>query len=916
EGTQAVLKETVRIPRTESLAPGSVSLASEAGEDSPWPLQRVFVTYQPQQVSVSQWPGIPTGAADQPVAEAIALPVVSRAHDKPLGFLIAGVNPTRRPDAEYQTFFGLVAGHVGTAIQNARAVEDERRRADMLAELDRAKTTFFSNVSHEFRTPLTLMLGPLESLLGNSDSLPPQVRDQVATAHRNSLRLLKLVNSLLDFSRIEAGRIRATYLPVDLAALTRDLASNFRSAMELGGLQLNVDCPPLPEPVYVDRDMWEKIVLNLLSNAFKFTFKGSVTVKLEAGDNQAVLTVADSGVGIPEAELPHIFARFHRVEGTRGRTYEGTGIGLALIQELVKLQGGSVGVASRVGEGSTFTVGLPFGSTHLPADRIGQPPASEVSTSLRAEAFIGEAQMWVTRERLEHPTEELSQVPDAPSEQQESRPRIILADDNADMREHVRHILGASCQIIAVPDGRAALDAARQMKPDLILSDVMMPDMDGFALLRELRSDPNLRELPVLLLSARAGGEARTEGIAAGADDYITKPFNARELVARVRTALDLHRVRREARERFETLLNQAPMGVYLVDSDFRLRLVNPTALPVFGASPDLLGRDFDQAVHLLWPAAYADEIVRQFRHTLATGEPHIDPERVQERPDGGGKAYYDWRLDRISLPDGTFGVVCYFSDITPQVQAREAVELLNRELRRANEDLEQFAYSASHDLQEPLRSVKIYSELLGTRYSDRFDQRGFEFLDYVRGGATRMEMLVRDLLAYTQAARLDETPEITDAGAALRDVLDGLAGTITETSARIEAGAMPSVPVHETHLQLIFQNLISNAIKYHRPDVPPLIRISATRQDDRWCFAISDNGIGIEEEYKERIFGLFKRLHSSDEYSGTGIGLAICQRIVERYRGRIWVESTFGSGSTFFFTLPAAGSTPLLPTV
>jgi signal transduction histidine kinase len=219
-------------------------------------------------------------------------------------------------------------------------------RAEALAEIDCAKTAFFSNVSHEFRTPLTLMLGPLESVLAKGGLLPAEDREQIATAHRNSLRLLKLVNSLLDFSRIEAGRVKVSYVPVDLATFTMDLASHFRSVMQAAGLEFTVDCPPISEPVYVDREMWEKIVLNLLSNAFKFTFEGRITVKLKSENDQAVLTVADTGVEIPEAELPFLFDRFHRVEGAKGRTYEGTGIGLALIKELIKLQGGTVEVRS------------------------------------------------------------------------------------------------------------------------------------------------------------------------------------------------------------------------------------------------------------------------------------------------------------------------------------------------------------------------------------------------------------------------------------------------------------------------------------------------------------------------------------------------------------------------------------------
>ena len=218
----------------------------------------------------------------------------------------------------YRVFYDLLAASVTTALANARAHEDERRRAEALAEIDRVKTAFFSNVSHEFRTPLTLMLGPLEDELAERVApLPPHRRERLETAHRNSLRLLKLVNNLLDFSRAESGRMQAKYEPTDLAAYTSELASVFSSAFERAGLAFTVDCPPLPELVYLDREMWEKIVLNLLSNALKHTFEGGVRVALAWRDGRAELSVADTGVGIPSANLPHVFERFHRAKGTQ-----------------------------------------------------------------------------------------------------------------------------------------------------------------------------------------------------------------------------------------------------------------------------------------------------------------------------------------------------------------------------------------------------------------------------------------------------------------------------------------------------------------------------------------------------------------------------------------------------------------------
>jgi PAS domain S-box-containing protein len=656
---------------------GSVGLLEPT--NSIWPLDDVVRTGQWQRVGLSGLKSLPQGPANQSVTEAVVLPVAAAGQEKPVGILIAGINPTRKLDNEYHAFFELVAGQVGMAIQNARAAEEEKIRADRLAEIDRAKTVFFSNVSHEFRTPLTLMLGPLEHVLGKDGSLAPADREQIATAHRNSLRLLKLVNSLLDFSRIEAGRVNAAFEPLDLAAVTADLASNFRSVLEAAGLQLVVDCEALEQPVYVDREMWEKIVLNLLSNAFKFTFKGSVSVQLKAEAGEAALTVSDTGVGIPESELPHLFKRFHRVEGAKGRTYEGTGIGLALILELVKLHGGRVAVQSRQGEGSGFTVRIPFGKAHLPEERIVRPRQPEQSRQ-RTGAYSSEAMSWITRDRLAYPSED-PVMPAAGTTAGRRNYRILLADDNADMREHIAHMLGMEYALATVANGAAALVEARRRRPDLILTDVMMPELDGFGLLRELRADPKLREVPVILLSARAGEEARTEGIAAGADDYLTKPFSARELMARIRTTLELDRVRREAREQlertakqYETLLNQAPMGVYLVDSNFRIRDVNPIARAMFGEDGELDGRDFAAVVHQLLPEERACEVVEMFRRTLETGESFHSAESASTRHGRRPGEYYEWRIDRIPLPDGSDGVVCYFRDVSAQVAARQAI--------------------------------------------------------------------------------------------------------------------------------------------------------------------------------------------------------------------------------------------------
>ncbi|MEV1289979.1 SpoIIE family protein phosphatase [Micromonospora sp. NPDC049679] len=471
-------------------------------------------------------------APETAAARVLVLPIT--AANESAGALVVGISRHLALVGEYRNFFDLLAAQVSSAVTNQRAYEQARSRAAQLAALDRAKTTFFANVSHEFRTPLTLILGPIEDVLSEAD-LPARYQEPLDVVQRNALRLLKLVNTVLDFSRLEAGRHSAVYQPTDLADYTARLTSTFRSAAERVGLRLVVDCPPLRAPVLVDREMWEKIVFNLLSNALKFTFDGSVTVRLRATERDARLEVIDTGVGIPADEVPQLFERFHRVVGTPSRVTEGTGIGLALVRQLAELHGGSVAVESRLDQGSTFTVTVPFGDAHLPAERV-RATGLPLTDSGAAELYLEDTAWW-DRER------------DAPAvdggRPGARRPgRILVADDNADLRDHVVRLLSPYWQVVAVPDGAAALEAAVTTPFDLVLSDVMMPGLDGFGLVAGLRGDPRTRHLPIVLLSARAGEQAAVEGLAAGADDYLVKPFSGQELVARVRASLELGQLR------------------------------------------------------------------------------------------------------------------------------------------------------------------------------------------------------------------------------------------------------------------------------------------------------------------------------------------------------------------------------------
>lgn len=402
-----------------------------------------------------------------------------------------------------------------------------------LGELDAAKMAFFSNVSHELRTPLTLILGPLEDALADAvRPLSPEQHKRLELAHGNALRLLRLVNTLLDFSRLQAGRLHAVFAPLDVGLFTAELAGMFQSAAAKANLGLHVDCPPLSEPLWVDRELWEKIVPNLISNALKYTMEGSISVAVREEKNRVVISVSDTGIGIPEADLPRIFERFYRVPGAVGRSLEGTGIGLALVRELVELHGGKVAVTSAVGKGTTFDIEIPKGYDHLPQTSVSQTPVNPLATR-DTKMHAVESLRWA---------QPLSVANDAKTG---SRPHVLVVDDNADLRTYIQSLLSPLYDVSVAADGQAGVESARALLPDIVVSDVMMPRLDGLGLVRELRADTNTASIPVILVSARVGEESAIEGLGSGADDYVAKPFSARELIARIRTHVILAQTRR-----------------------------------------------------------------------------------------------------------------------------------------------------------------------------------------------------------------------------------------------------------------------------------------------------------------------------------------------------------------------------------
>lgn len=483
------------------------------------------------------------------------------------GLLIIGVIPRRQIDYDYREFLELISLQVSRSIDASEIHELKSKQIEMLDRLDKSKTIFFNNVSHEFRTPLTLMINPLEdSLIDTKDILSAQQYERQKLIHFNSLRLLKLVNALLDFSRIEEDRMKVIFEPTNLSSLTNELTNMFKSSIENVGLEFILDIPDYQDLVYVDREIYEKILFNLLSNALKFTLEGSITVRLRKIEelHQMQLIVEDTGVGIPENEIDHIFERFYRVEGSKRRTYEGTGIGLSLLKELVKVHQGTIKVESKLEKGTKFIISFPLGISHLPKELLGKRESHEIGKI--GDLFIKEASKWIPSTPVSQnhmDSFKMNPLPSCPNDleiQSSKNVKILVIDDIVDMCNYIKSILSLYWLVEIANDGEEALKyiyANKENPPNLIISDIMMPKLNGFELVKKLKCDPKLKLIPIILLSARSGEEAKIEGLQTGVDDYLIKPFSTKELIARARIQIKLGNLRMELQKKVENVTSE-----------------------------------------------------------------------------------------------------------------------------------------------------------------------------------------------------------------------------------------------------------------------------------------------------------------------------------------------------------------------
>jgi signal transduction histidine kinase/DNA-binding response OmpR family regulator len=885
-------------------------------EDRPWPLAAAMAARGPVLVEdvVARFGRQAGGKWPEPVERAFVLPIGRTGSSGPLGLAVLGVSPRLAPDDAYREFCSLAADHIAATVRQSRAFGEERRRAEALAEVDRLKTAFFSNMSHEFRTPLTLILAPLDSALN-----APRVAldgEDLRAVHRNALRLLKLVNALLEFSRVEAGRAQARRRLTDLAALTREVASAFDSAMERGRLTFEVDCPALPAPVAVDPDMWETIVLNLLSNAFKFTFQGTITVRLRPRGDEVELVVSDTGVGIPDEALPLVFERFRTVPGARGRTQEGSGIGLALVSELARLHGGRVEVQSRLGEGTAFTVTIGAGGAEALAAGQGEPghrPPAEA-----AQPYVAEALRWLAGPAdSDGPAEILGRDQATPAVR--GGGHVLVADDNADMRAYIARLLRPHWSVEEVADGEQALEVLRRRRPDLLITDVMMPGLDGFGLLRAIRESPETATLPVIMLSARAGEESRVEGLQAGADDYLVKPFSARELIARVTTHLELGRMRLQTeaeRLKLYTQFMQAPVPLCLmVGPELVYELANPPYLAMLGRQ-DVVGRPVREVFAELAPDAPVFRMLEDVHRSgrAFTADEYCLP--LDRRGTGLVEdAFFSITCQPITDARGALeGVMTVAVDVTPQVVARRQLESLAASERKARGDAElasrakdEFMAILGHELRNPLAPMQTALRLI--------DLRGFKpgDLAVMERQVGVLVRLVDDLLDVSRIAggKIELRKQRLELASVVLHGVETASPLLEERRHRVELKVPAQglcIEGDADRLSQVVSNLLTNAGKYSEPGSE--IAVTAERVDGWVRLRVRDQGIGIAPEMLGQIFEMFVQQPQALDRArgGLGLGLTIVRSLVALHDGRVSATSEGpGRGSEFVVELPLA---------
>ncbi|PLW13674.1 hypothetical protein PCANC_15585 [Puccinia coronata f. sp. avenae] len=734
--------------RSPSSAESQLTMHTELTEDDSvvWPLREACTFRKPIYVAHlgDRAKGFETRGWPDQTRSAVVMPISTSDDSPPLGVIVFGLSPRLNWTESYALFLNLLTRQFSTGLSTVIGHEEEAQRLEELAALDRAKTTFFTNISHELRTPLTLIVGPISMILESAE-ISSAARERLKIVERNTQRLINLVNQLLDLSRFEAGKMVARFRGTDVSKLTANLAALFRSAMHKNEIGFIVDCPDTNRRVWVDQDFFEKIVFNILSNSMKFTPKGGkVILEVRYDSANCYLICSDTGRGIAPEELPRIFERFHRAEDSH--VAEGTGIGLALVQDIVKLHDGRLGVESEIGRGSKFTITFRLGVAHLPPDSLDLSTESAIDQS-NDRVIASNARRWILGEV--EPIRAL--LPDrSPGNSDSSSSRgstdpnlssmnegvlstagstVLIADDNADMRVFLKSVLSRYYNVVEAVDAHQAFQWAKLHRPDILVSDVMMPGMDGFELLRRLKADSDTAAMSVILLSARAGSESRVEGLAKGADDYLVKPFEAKELVARVNTHLQIAKMRqrlegavatrtqllkeneqkyRDLYHTFEVISMLSPVGIFQLSPDGHITFANNafrSQCKLTSAEP--LSR-WMSCIHSLDRTGIEDTFELSIRAR--------QPSKGEFRWKDGSWCFYE--LTPYYKEDEIFeGYLGSTTDVTERKESEqkqlEAAEARARDAEESKRQQEAFIDMTSHEIRNPLHGIHQAAELL-----------------------------------------------------------------------------------------------------------------------------------------------------------------------------------------------------------
>jgi PAS domain S-box-containing protein len=833
----------------------------------------------------------------------LVLPFSLPGHSESLGFALAAVSSRRALDEAYRSFYENLAQSYNAAISSVHALEQEQQRAEALAEIDRAKTNFFSNISHELRTPLTLMLGPIEDQLLRSE-VGSAERERYDLIYRNGKRLRKLVNSLLDFSRIEAGRLHAKFALGDIVKSSADIASIFRSTLETAGLNLEVQNFEAKDHIYYDAEMWERIMLNLLSNAYKYTIEGSIQLSFEETDHSISVIVSDSGIGIPEQDLPKLFERFHRVEGARGRTYEGTGIGLSLVKQLMKIQGGDITVKSVEGKGTSFKATLRKGRDHFPSHQITDEK-DRYDFSSDALLFLEEAAGWQRADDGPASAKTLNEamVPNVSDNATADHSQTVLVvDDNADMRNYVAGFLSKYFNILVADNGDQALAVVKAGRVNLVLSDVMMPGLNGFELLQAIRSMSDTKDLPVILLSARAGEEAKLEGLREGANDYLVKPFSSRELIARVTSTLQISTMREEtanlranSNERLRSVFAQAAVGMLVLDLDTNILDTNATFASITGYNVEELKKMSVEKLNQPSDWAIAIEKVQDILAGRSSG---VVLEKQLIRKDGT----LCWVQVSLSAVRNSHNEIDSLIGVCEDIRARKESEIIAKdalnEAEKANRTKSMFLANMSHEIRTPLGIIQGYIDLLNSSNILPEEQQGW--INIAKRNAQQLGIIIDDILdlSRVEADKIELYKTRFDLIDFLRDIQTTFAHKAEEKGLTLsidyESAKDQQIATDRNRLRQILVNVVGNSIKFtSKGKVTLKYGFEKLGHDrERHSFRVLDTGIGMSREDQQKLFQPFSQADASinRSFGGTGLGLALSNNLAQLMGGQLRV--------------------------